>query len=365
MVTSEAKGTIWYGMHFYAGLAQYEEEGRAPYRVFLNEDTIRSMDPTFAACPLFVSHVDEVESDLDELRKEADGWVVESFYNAADGKHWAKFVVVSEKGKRAIGRGMKLSNCYLPTKFGPGGMWNGIPYDKEIIAGAYEHLAIVPNPRYEESVIMSPDDFKKYNEEKMAELKKLANHKPQGDAPMKFSFFKRAKVENSLELDSMFVELPNSKVEVALAKLINAADKEEMEKEKPKVASPHHLVDCMGNTMTVNELVEKHKKLCDEMEEMKKPKEDAQDPAEGDAEDDDDMEEAKRDVPKPEDDKKGEEASLKLEREEEKEVKDAKKKNAQEKAERLRNAESHAAKPVQIFTSLDRVNRGKQLYGSK
>lgn len=365
MVASEAKGTIWYGMHFYAGLAQYEEEGKEPYRVFLNENTIRTMDPTFAARPLFVFHVDEIETDLDELRKEADGWVVESFYNQADGKHWAKFIVVSEKGKQAIARGYKLSNCYMPQTFGKGGIWNGIPYDREITAGTYEHLAIVPNPRYEESVIMSPDNFKKYNEEKMAELKKLANHKPQGAAPMKLNFFKRAKVENSLELDSMLVELPQSKVEVALAKLINEADKQEMEKDKPKVASPDHLVDCMGNTMTVNELVEKHKSLCDEMEQMKKPKEDSEDPAEGDMEDDDDMDEAKRDVPMPEDDKKGEESTLKLEKEEEKEVKDAKKKNAQEKADRLRNAHLATPQAVQIFTSLDRVKRGKQLYGSK
>ena len=353
----EAKGNIYYGMHFYPGLAGYQEENGRPYKVFLNENTIRSMDPTFAGCPVFVLHVDEVETDLNKLRSEADGWVIESFYNAADGKHWAKFVVVSEEGKKAIAKGMKLSNCYLPKTFGPSGMWNGIDYEKSITSAEYEHLAIVPNPRYEESVIMTPDEFKKYNDDHQIELKRLANTK--GEEKMAFNFFKRAKVENSTDLEGMLVELPKSKVEVHLAHLINMADKEEMEKDKPKVAEGHHLVDCNGKTMTVNEMVEKHKAVCDELEEMKKPKE------EENAEDDD-MEHAKEKPDMSADDKDDDKAELKLREEEDKEVKDAKKKNDKEKADRLRNAnkfENHGEE-VPFLMSEDAVARGKAMFGS-
>ena len=364
----EAKGNIYYGMHFYPGLAQYQEEGKNPYRVFLNENTIRQMDPTFAGRPVFVLHVDEIETDLNELRKEADGWVIESFYNKADGKHWVKFITVSDKAEKAIARGMRLSNCYVPTNFGPGGIWNGIDYQKEIKHGEYEHLAIVPNPRYEESVIMTPDEFKQYNEDKNIELKRLANNKDEGVAPVKFSFFKRAKVENSADLELMSVELPKSKKEVSLTALINEADKEEMEKDKPKVAEGHHLVDCNGKTMTVNEMVEKHKEMCDAMEEMKKPKEEheeGEDKEEMKDSEDDDMEYSKKEAPKSEDDKEGEESSLKLEKEEEKEVKDAKKKNAAEKAARLRNAPNSVNQEVaKVSLSMDQVARGKQLFGS-
>lgn len=358
MAATEGKGKIWYGMHFYPGVAEYAE-GPSAYRVFLNESTIRSMDPSFAGRPVFVHHVDGVEPDVDQLRKEADGWVVESFYNKADGKHWVKFITVSDKAEKAISQGMRLSNCYLPTAFGPGGQWNGVSYQKSIERGEYEHLAIVPNPRYEESVIMTPDEFKAYNEKQDIELKKLANNKPKEN---RMRFFKRTKVENSTDLENMLVELPKSKVELPLEALINAADKEEMEKDKPKVAEGHHLVDCMGKTMTVNDLVEKHKAMCDEMEEMKKPKEE-----EGEKEmkdDDQDLEVAKKEPAESRDDKEDMKKEAMLRAEEDKEVKDAKRKNAIEKSEALRNAHQKQEKLATVFLSEDGVAKGKSRYGS-
>lgn len=389
-MVSEAKGNIWYGMHFYPGLAQYEEDGKPPYRVYLSEDTIRGMDPSFAGCPVFVLHVEEVQPDLNELRKEADGWVIESFFNQADGKHWVKFICCSDKAEKAIAQGMRLSNCYIPKTFGPGGTWNGIEYNREILTGEYEHLAIVPNPRYEESVIMDPDEFKKYNEDKMVELKRLANNKKEGEGKMGFSFFKRAKVDNSTDMESMSVELPKSKKEVKLAKLINDADEHEMKKDEPKMAHPDHHIEVNGEKMPVKALMQRYKDACNTIESMKKM--DAEDESEGEKlkdgtivgnpvnpsesggsssesandDEDQDMEVAKKKVPKPDDDMVAEKRALQLEREEEKEVKDAKRKNAADKAERLRNADKRIDlyEEVRVSLSEDKVARGKSLYGS-
>lgn len=376
---SEAKGSIQYGLHFYPGVAQYQEEGKEPYRVFLNEDTLRSMDPTFAGRPVFVLHVNEVETDLNELRKEADGWVIESFYNPSDGKHWVKFVVVSEKGERAIAQGMKLSNCYLPKTFGPGGTWNGIDYDRSITQGEYEHLAIVPNPRYEESVIMNPEEFKKYNEDNFNELKKLSNQKDK-EPEMKFNFFKRTKVENSIDLESMSVMLPRSKREISLEKLINDAD-EPMDE---KMAHPEHKVEVGEKKMSVKELKDAYMDCMSKMDSMKDDDdmmdddEESEDPAaknkrknkkKNKEESMKDEEEADTSyVHDEDDDEKGEERkkSLKLDEEDdEKEVEAAKKKNAREKAERLRNANKAPQEFAKVVLSADQVARGKSLYGSK
>lgn len=379
-MNDEAKGEIFYGLHFYSGLAQYQEGKDEAYRVYLTEDTLRFMDPTFAGRPVFVLHVDEIETDLNVLRGEADGWVIESFYNEADGKHWAKFVVVSSKGKDAIGKGYKLSNCYVPKSLGPGGTWNGIDYQNEITEAIYEHLAIVPNPRYEESVIMNPDEFKKYNADKLDELKKLSNSKEEErKSEMKFSFFKRSKVENTADFDSMSVLLPKSSVEVRLAKLINDADEEEMKKDKPKIAEPHHLVDCNGKTMTINDLVTKYKDACDTLESLKKVKHDDEDmkkdddemmdddskedidPAAMNVDEDQDMEVAKKKAPMSEDDKMGEKKTMELEEKEAKEVKDAKK-----RANALRNAnktfQNNSEQKLEL--GLHQVQRGKELFGS-
>jgi hypothetical protein len=292
-----SKGKIFYGMHFYSGLAQYQEsDDQAPYRVYLNEDTIRSMDPTFAGRPIFVEHVDEVDPDVNQLRKEADGWVIESFYNSADGKHWVKFIVVTDRAERAIRSGMRLSNAYIPKAFKDGGIWNGIPYQKEITDGEYEHLAIVKDPRYEESVIMTPDEFKQYNETKVLELKKLANSKSKQDKgiKMKFSFFKRTKVENGIDPDLQVI-LPKSGRAVSVAKLINDAYEKDQDPSMEKkvksdsgssdddkdgesakhhvMADMHHMVKMHdGSYMKLKDMMSRHKDMLDELEEMKEGK---------------------------------------------------------------------------------------------
>ena len=406
---ANGKGTIYYGMHFYPGVAEYAEPGKEPFRIFLNEDTLRSMDQSFAGRPIFVEHVDEVESNVDELRKDVDGWVVESFYNAADGKHWAKFLVCSERGERAIKNGVRLSNSYVPRTFGPGGQWNGVSYDQKVITGEFEHLALVYNPRYEESVIMTPDEFKAYNENHMVELKRISNSKSKGASQMKLSFFKKSKVENA-DLD-MSVILPKSGKEITIADLVTEAD-ERASLKKNSLADPSDKVKMHdGNMCNVGELLKKHKALCDEMEGMKKNAEEKESEVEVEKKDVD-VESTSKDNDDDEDGEDGEGMDNKedekekedcMSNEEEDEAEDElekakkkknaadaeyralfdKKKNALKKADdKVTNEKKEAAKvkaarlknagpttvqeEVQVIeTSYDQVERGRQRYGSK
>lgn len=403
-----SSGKVYYGLHFYSGLAQYQDsEHESPYRVFLNEDTLRKMDPSFAGKPIFVDHVDEVDPDIDELRKDADGWVLESFYNESDGKHWVKFIIVSDRGERGIRNGMRLSNAYLPKSYKHGGVWNGIPYEKQITDAEYEHLAIVKNPRYEESVILTPEEFKKYNEEQTMELKRIANSK--GEKKMKLNFFRKTKVDAALD-ESLCVMLPKSGKVVNVTKFLNEADDEMKKKEdsesagEKQMANMDHVVKMKdGSKMNIGDLLKKHQKMCDELEEMKKDSketeldletEEAEVDVEGDLHNDDEEEveseehkkELNDDEKHPEDavhdddddssdDKDAKKKALQLAEHEEKEIEEAKKKNikkknsilAREKAERLRNAHTKAFKNDNAPTlelSEDRLARGKARYGS-
>lgn len=367
-----SQGKIYYGLHFYPGVAEYQEPSQNPFRVFLNEDTLRAMDPTFAGKPVFVMHVDGVESNIDELRKEADGWVIESFYNAADGKHWVKFIVCSERGENAIKRGMKLSNCYMPRQYGEGGLWNGVSYDKEIKGGEYEHLAIVPNPRYEESIILTPEEFKNYNEEKKLELSKIANNS-KGASSM-LSLFKRQKVENALDLENTLVVLPKSKREMSLMQVINAMDEAEHKKHEPQMANEEHHVEIGDKKMSVKELKDCYNALKEEHEKLKSEKKEHEEGMENE-EDEYGSEHSKDpgndDKALDNDEAADKEAKKKAEaivEHEDKELEEAKKKNAREakeKADRLRNANRRATEeecaPFDLF---ERVNRGKSRYGS-
>jgi hypothetical protein len=360
IIRNEGKGKRFYGLHFYPGTAEYSEADGSAYRVFLNENTLRKMDASFEGCPVFLQHVDGVEEDIDKLNGETDGWVVRSFYNEIDGKHWVEFVVVTEKALSAINNGWQLSNCYVPTTSGSGGMWNGITYAKEITGGEYEHLAIVPNPRYEESVIMSPEKFKKYNEEKTLELKRLSNEK---DKSMKLNIFKRTKVENSTDFDGLVVQLPKSGREVALVTLVAEADAAEEAKGKANVANDLDTVSLKnGEKMTVGDMVAKHQAMCDEIEEMKKK---------NISFDKDDDEAGEADHVKENDDDDEDDKKKKANEDEDKEDKETKKNDlavakakAKEKAERLRNAERNVEPAPRIDLSMDKVARGKARYGS-
>lgn len=365
-----SKGSVFYGMHFYSGLAEYKEPSGESYRVYLNEDTIRSMDPTFAGRPVFVDHVEDVDPNLDVVKTEADGWVIESFFNSADGKHWVKMIIVSERGERAIRNGMRLSNAYLPTSFKPGGVWNGIDYQKEITGGQYEHLAIVKCPRYDESVIMTPEEYKAYNEDQIRELKKMSNSKDKEIPNMGFNFFKRAKVENAIDPELCIV-LPKSKVEKSITQLINESDesmmKEKDEKKnaeegvKPMAALDHMVKLHDGSMCNVADLVEKHKAMSEKdnamgSEEDLKTESESVD-VEGDMHNKDEMEkgldEAKKQnalIQKKATDKVKADA-----------LKNAKSNWIQEEQKRLYNSDQGPA----LMLPQDKIALGQKLFGSK
>lgn len=290
---------IYYGMHFAQGVAEYREKGVEPYRVFINEATAKKMDRTFEGRPLVVLHTEEsLEEILPNIMEKADGFVIESFFNQADGKHWAKFLVITDEGHQAIAKGWALSNCYKIRKPGRSGQWQGMDFQNEVLEGEYEHLAIVPNPRYE-SVIMTPEDFKAYNDSKKSELAlRLANSNDKGDK-MKISFFKKQKVEkldNAADLESLSVILPKSKAEVTVAEAIADAD---TLRNMQGYASDDHMVKVNDSEeMSVKDLKSKYNEMVDK---SKKEEEEASE-GEGDADadtefnDDDGEEEAEEDA---------------------------------------------------------------------
>lgn len=185
----------YYARHIKEGLVHYLENGKDVLYLVKNE-ALKKMNSSFDGKPVYVRHVDRV--DMDNLREQADGYVVKSFYNEFDGAWWTEFLVVSDKGHEAIKKGWAVSNCYSPTEYGAGGTYHDIDYQKEVKNGEYEHLAIVPNPRYEESVIMTKDEYEKFKEAKKQEIEKLKNSKEKEMLTQEDMDAVVAKVMNSL-----------------------------------------------------------------------------------------------------------------------------------------------------------------------
>lgn len=251
---------VYYGLHFYPGVAEYRHPGKEPYRIYVTEDAIRKMQPSFAGKPLYVRHVNEV--NLPTLEDDMDGVVVKTFFNKADGKHWTQFVVTTDKGHQAIRQDWKLSNCYVPTAKGGKGIHNGLEYDEELLDGQYEHLALVNDPRYEESVIYTPEQFKEYNSKKELELQRLANSNDKKTKVKKenqMKLFKRAEVQDSeIDLDDTLVVLPKSKREISLANAIDMADKLE---NMHGYANADHMVKVGEEEMSVGKLTKNYLKM--------------------------------------------------------------------------------------------------------
>jgi hypothetical protein len=351
---------VYYGLHMVEGVCEYTDmvSGK-PYRVLVRDETIRNMGATFPGKPLYVKHVDQV--DLDKIQ-DADGFVIESFFNKSDGKHWAKFIVVSDAGHEAIAKKWKLSNAYKPKSFAAGGRWQNVEYLKEIVEGVFDHLAIVPDPRYEESIILTPEEFKLYNSQKEIELQKLANSK---ETVSMFKFLKKQTLDNSAssELESTSITLTSGK-ELTIAQLANGY--EEMVKEKkdneaaaaqiaaqPKLANGDDMVKVGEEQMTVNQLVEKYQASVGGVKAAPVPAE-----AQKNAED-----KAKEEAAAADAKKNADEAAEKAKKEESEKAE--KMKNSQH-FETLKNAAAaaEAAKSATVETSMDQVARGKARYGS-
>ena len=241
---------LYYGLHMVPGVAEYADGPNGqPYRIFIGPDTAKKMDASFSTCPVYVEHVDDEQPNAknktidgittddkgNSVTKIADGYVIRSFFNPADGMHWAEFLVTSKEGVDAIKRGWKLSNCYQPENMGPGGEWHGVTYSREFTDASYKHLAIVGNPRYRESLVLTPEQFKEYNQNKEQELAAMKNSadvqkskpKPE-EKPMSLLnklFARKAKVEkveNADEIGKITVAIGKNKTTTIAALIKNA-----------------------------------------------------------------------------------------------------------------------------------------------
>lgn len=385
----------YFGLHMAEGVAEYADMDNL--RIFINENTLKEMDPSYEGKPVYVHHVDEI--NLDTLEEDADGYVVRSFYNEADGKHWVEFLVTSDKGHEAIAKGWKLSNAYIPHSKKSGDLWHGVEYAEEITRGEYEHLAIVPDPRYSESIILTPEEFKQYNEDKKAELSRLSNSRK--EAPkMALKIFTRKEADNAKELAGMSVLLPKSGKEITIEKLVNEAD--ERESSGP-YADPEHMVKMKdGSEMKLKDMMSRHEELSKAHDELKEKHEaleeehnelvkemdlsagaedvDSESVDEADRHDEDQRHAAEKKENKEESESEAE-PEEESEEEKEKKAKD-KKKNAKTAAEKLKEERLSAAREKarklanahkaafqrdeegELLVGADLVERGKQLYGS-
>lgn len=201
--------------HIEPGLVNYSDLGT----VLVTKETLDKMAPSFIGKPV----INEIHKEVDPSvfkNGVADGIVTDHWFEPSDGWYWARFVVWDETTKRNIASEAYSVSCAYDV-LGvneKGGLHNNVPFVGEFVEGAYTHLAIVRNPRYEGARIV------------------ILNSKAQGGG-MKFKFWNPFKkdgkeVKNIGETDAGAQTVLVDGQPVPLQVLIDTFKAEEVEKAK-------------------------------------------------------------------------------------------------------------------------------------
>lgn len=119
----------------------------------LEKETIDKFINDFVGCPVIIDHQDVTNENAKEL---SCGNICHIWYDQNDGWYWGDGIIDDEKAIDLINDGYNVSCQYEITEYKDNtgdDLHNGNKYDKVILNGKPEHLAIVKHPRYENAMI--------------------------------------------------------------------------------------------------------------------------------------------------------------------------------------------------------------------
>ena len=136
------------------GIVSYEDSDSGI--ALVTKEALDKMMPSFIGKPVVINHQKITPENYGEMKSSGTivGHVIKTYYNPTDGWFWCDFIVDTDEGKKRIEQHLdKVSCAYTVLDAQDGGLWHDIKYDGEITDGAFTHLALVENPRYEGSEI--------------------------------------------------------------------------------------------------------------------------------------------------------------------------------------------------------------------
>ncbi len=164
------------GRHF---TSRFLQPGLVKYSFgvcLLAKETIDKFIYQFVGCPVIINHKDVTNESAKDDRM---GVVSRVWFDQMDGWYWCEGIIFEEQAISLIEDGYNVSCQYEITEYSNNttkALHNGNPYDKVILNGKPEHLAIVKTPRYEAAMIaVNALDLTAENEDKWITIK------PNGD----------------------------------------------------------------------------------------------------------------------------------------------------------------------------------------
>lgn len=128
------------------GVCTYQDEV-----VYLSQETLQKCVRDIKGKPVIIKHQRGINPD--NMQEHAVGYVTGANFDEFNASFSCDFVLFDEEAKNKIANGWSVSCAYLPKAFGQGGTWHNTAYDREITDLEFTHLALVPDPRYEDAKV--------------------------------------------------------------------------------------------------------------------------------------------------------------------------------------------------------------------
>lgn len=317
------------------GLADYSAEGIG--LVLVQKPALDAMNPTFVGKPVVNFEHTDLEPDqlfdLDpnDVETFADGVVAATGYDEKEAWYWADMLIWDEETQRNLEQnGYSVSCAYDVENSQSGGSYHNVQYQEEVLDGVYKHMAIVPNPRYEDAWV-------------------IRNSKPGGTT---VAFGKKKNRQNEMpkmderENEDMVEEgyvMKEDGSKMPLEELVSAyREMKSANMENGRMYNMEEMVNVDGEEVSIEEMMNTV---------MKNPG------MHENAEDEDDTMENEADL-----------FDVDMEDVVDESLQNSKpaKKKGKENMHRVRNAAMKDAEPIKpnVDTQIDRLNRGKSRYGS-
>lgn len=295
-----------------AGVVNYPEQNQM---VYISPNNLPIIAQKFKGCKIVVEHKEVSE---EQAQQEIVGYVSNVYME--DGWAWADFTVHSQEAIDAINQGFSTSCAYSAVMKKEGGVKNAVQYDDEVIDiredDVITHIALVPNPRYDDSIILENSINNKIKNKVMSIFKSKTESK-------------ELSTENKIYKHSDGEETPVSEM---VSYFTNAMAEEKAN--KCKYANGDEKLNIDGEEMTVSELADFFKKSKKKNEEDKKENEEMKEEDKKENEDkEEDKEEDKKENEDKEEDKKENEDMKEEDKKENEDKEEDKKENEKEEEE--------------------------------
>lgn len=128
------------------GVCTYQDEV-----VYISQETLQKCVRDIKGKPVIIKHQRGINPD--NMQQHAVGYVTGTRFDDFSAGFSCDFVLFDEEAKELISKGWSVSCAYMPKAFGQGGTWHNTAYDREITDLEFTHLALVPDPRYEDAKV--------------------------------------------------------------------------------------------------------------------------------------------------------------------------------------------------------------------